>query len=134
MNESIANRVGRLITGSVNAIVDAMENSAPETVMKEAIREVEGAIEAVRAELGKEIAGIHLARQRLDKERQKLKELNKQAELAVTQGRDDLAQAGIEPGIARFRVQGTAHQANLAVKYNLCRCITIHQKCAPRNI
>ncbi len=95
MNENIASRVGRLIAGSVNAIVDAMENSAPETVMAEAIREVETAIDEVRAELGKEIAGKHLANQRLAGEKQKLETLNAQAEVAVTQGRDDLAQAAI---------------------------------------
>jgi phage shock protein A len=95
MNESITNRVGRLISGSVNSIIDAMEGSLPETVMKEAIREVEAAIDEVRAELGKEIAGQHLANQRLAKENQKLEELNAKTEIAIQQDRDDLAQAAI---------------------------------------
>ena len=43
MNESIANRVGRIVSGSLNALVDAVENAAPETVLKEAIREIDSA-------------------------------------------------------------------------------------------
>ena len=52
MSENILSRVTRLVSGSVNSIVDAVENAAPETVMREAIREVETAIDDVRAELG----------------------------------------------------------------------------------
>ncbi|MDH3763867.1 MAG: PspA/IM30 family protein, partial [Gammaproteobacteria bacterium] len=53
MKENIANRVGRIISGSLNALVDAVENAAPETVMEEAIREIDGAIDEVRTELGR---------------------------------------------------------------------------------
>ena len=95
MYESIAGRVGRLIAGSVNAIVNAMEDSAPEVVMKEAIREVILAMDEVRAVLGKEVAGKHLASQRLANEKEKLQQLNNQATVAVQQQRDDLAQAAI---------------------------------------
>ena len=43
--ESIAQRVGRLVSGGFNALVDAVENTAPETVMEQAIREIDSAIE-----------------------------------------------------------------------------------------
>lgn len=49
MSEGLVSRVTRLVSGSVNSIVDTIENAAPETVMREAIREVERAIEDVRA-------------------------------------------------------------------------------------
>ena len=52
MAENIASRVGRLISGTANMVVDTVENMAPEMVMEEAIREVDRAIDDVRAELG----------------------------------------------------------------------------------
>jgi phage shock protein A len=95
MNESISSRVGRIISGSLNAIVDAVENAAPETVMQESIREIDGAIDEVRIELGKVIAAKHLASNRLMSENQKHTDLAEKLELAVQQGRDDLAEAAI---------------------------------------
>ena len=95
MKESITNRVGRIISGSVNALIDSVENAAPEVVMQEAIREVDGAIDDVRTELGRVIAGKHLASQRLMDENRKHEELADKIELAVKAERDDLAEAAI---------------------------------------
>ncbi len=95
MKESMAVRVGRIISGGFNALVDSMENAVPEVVMEEAIREVDGAVDEVRAELGKVIAGKHLATRRIEQERQRHTELTAQVELAVSQGREDLAEAGV---------------------------------------
>lgn len=95
MKEGIGARVGRIISGSINALVDAMESAAPEVVMEEAIREVDGAIGEVRTELGKAEAARHLAASRLEEERRRFDELGANIELAVREGRDDLATAGI---------------------------------------
>lgn len=38
MAESLASRVGRIVSGSLNALVAAVENAAPEAVMEEAVR------------------------------------------------------------------------------------------------
>ncbi|MCP4873987.1 MAG: PspA/IM30 family protein [Gammaproteobacteria bacterium] len=95
MKENIANRVGRIISGSLNALVDAVENAAPETVMEEAIREIDGAIDEVRAELGRVVGSKHLANQRLMEENQKHEDLSEKIELAVAEERDDLAEAAI---------------------------------------
>lgn len=95
MSESIGRRVGRLVSGGFNAIVDAVENAAPETVMEEAIREVEDAIADVRAELGKVIANKHLASSRLMEENRKHEDMDEKVRLAVEQGRDDLAEVAI---------------------------------------
>lgn len=95
MKESIASRVGRIISGSLNALVDAVENAAPETVMEEAIREIDSAIDEVRAELGRVVANKHLANQRLMEESRKHEDLSEKIELAVAEGRDDLAEAAI---------------------------------------
>lgn len=95
MKESITSRVGRIISGSMNALVDAVENAAPELVVEQAIREVDGAIDDVRVELGKVVAAKHLASQRLLDENNKHEALSEKIELAVAENRDDLAEAAI---------------------------------------
>lgn len=95
MNESLANRIRRLVAGSANQLVDAVENAAPETVMSEAIREIGSAVEESRDELGKVIAARHLANKRLMDANRKHEELTGKIELAVGEGRDDLAEAAI---------------------------------------
>ncbi len=95
MAENLAKRVGRIISGSINAVVDAVENAAPDIVMEQAIREIDTAIDEVRAELGKVIAAKHLASKRLADKGQRHEDLNAKIEVAVEQGRDDLAEAAI---------------------------------------
>lgn len=95
MADGLINRVKRLVSGSVNSIVDAVENSAPETVMKEAIREIDSAIDEVRDQLGLAIANKHHANKRLMEASAKHEELAEKLRLAVDQERDDLAEAAI---------------------------------------
>jgi phage shock protein A len=95
MKEAIATRVGRLIAGSVNALIDAVENAAPDMVMEQALREIDGATDEVRVELGKVVATRHLATKRLAEENRKHEDLADQIELAVGQGREELAEAAI---------------------------------------
>ena len=95
MNESLAGRVGRIISGSLNSLVSAVENAAPDMVMEEAIREVDSAIDEVRAELGRVAASKHLSNTRLMEENRLHSELSEQIAVAVSEGRDDLAEAGI---------------------------------------
>lgn len=95
MTESIIRRVGRIISGSFNAMVDAVENVAPETVMEEAIREIDDAIDDVRAELGKVVANQHLAKTRLASEKQKYENFSSKIKLAIKENREDLAETAI---------------------------------------
>jgi len=95
MRESMTSRVGRLISGGFNALIDAVENVAPETVMEEAVREIDGAIDDVRAELGRVIGNKHLANTRLREEHLQYETLAENIALAVTEQRDDLAEAAI---------------------------------------
>ena len=92
---NIANRVSRLITGGVNAAVEAVENMSPEMVMREAIREVETAIEDVQAEAGKATAAGHLTSKKLASISDKHEELVTQIEVALKEQRDDLASVAI---------------------------------------
>lgn len=95
MAESIPTRVGRIISSSVNALVDALENMAPDLVMEEAIREIDGALDDIRVQLGRTLARKHLAQQRLDAQHKRHAELSEQARVAVRENRDDLAEAAI---------------------------------------
>ena len=45
MKEKITGRVSRIISGGFNALIDAVENAAPEAVMEQALREIDEAIE-----------------------------------------------------------------------------------------
>lgn len=95
MREKITGRVSRIISGGFNALLDAVENAAPEAVMEQALREIDDAIAEVRNELGKEIANKHMANSRLMQVNGKCEELAEKIELAVEENRDDLAEVAI---------------------------------------
>ncbi|MCP4767588.1 MAG: PspA/IM30 family protein [Gammaproteobacteria bacterium] len=95
MNESVTVRVGRLISGSMNALIDAVENAVPEAVMEEAIREVDSAIDDVKAELGRSVASKHIANKRLMDENRKYEKLAENIEIAIREDREDLASAAV---------------------------------------
>lgn len=95
MSISLTNRVGRIISGSVNAIMDAVEDSAPEVVMTQAIRDIDSAIDDVRAELGKVVASKHLANKRLSEKNTTHENLAGNIEVAIKEGREDLAEAAV---------------------------------------
>lgn len=96
MSESLTSRVGRLIAGSFHALVDAVENTAPEAVMEQAIREIDSAVADVRADLGTVEAQRHLTARRLAEDSTRHEQLADQARLALDQGREDLASAALE--------------------------------------
>ena len=95
MNNDLFSRVSRLISGSVNGIVDAVENAAPETVMRESIREIDKAVRQVRDELGKLLATKHHAARRLADTSSEHDTLIENTRVALTDGREDLAKAAI---------------------------------------
>lgn len=95
MNDTISSRIRRIITGTAQSIVAKIEGLAPEVILERAIDEVDDAIDAVRAELGKVTAQKHhisKAMSRLNQEHQKLEE---QLQVAVSQGRDDLVETAL---------------------------------------
>jgi phage shock protein A len=87
--------VTRVIGSSVHALLDAVENAAPEAAMGQAIREVDHAIDEVRAELGRVEAVKHLATSGLNKLNTQNEGLAGQIEIAVAKGDEALARAGI---------------------------------------
>jgi len=95
MTDTIASRVTRVIGGSVHALLDAVENVAPEATMAQAIREVDQAIDEVRSELGRVEAVKHLATSSLNKLNTQKETLAEQTDIAVAKGDESLARAGI---------------------------------------
>ncbi|SHM21329.1 PspA/IM30 family protein [Roseibium suaedae] len=95
MAENISGRVSRLISGTAHSLVTAVENMAPEMVMEEAIREVDRAIDDVRAELGKVLSKAHMANTRLADENRKHDELSEKIRIALAEGREDLAETAV---------------------------------------
>lgn len=95
MSETLSRRVGRLVSGGFHALIDAAENLAPETVMNESIREIERAVDEVRAELGKVLAQKHLAAKKMADESNRHEAIDANLQAAVDAGRDDLAEVGI---------------------------------------
>lgn len=95
MSESVAARVRRIIAGSINDLVDAFESSNSDGVMREAIREIDRALDDVRSELGRVIASRKQVARHIELTRTKLAELGTKLAFAVEQHRDDLAEAVI---------------------------------------
>jgi phage shock protein A len=92
---NLTSRVGRLISGGLNAAVDAVENASPLMVMEQSIREVEEAISEVRTEHGRATADRHLASKKLAENSSKHEEFAQSIKVAIENNRDDLAEAAI---------------------------------------
>ncbi|MTI15805.1 PspA/IM30 family protein [Rhodobacteraceae bacterium RKSG542] len=95
MGETLISRVGRLVSGTATSIIEAVENKAPDIVMGEAIREIEEAVTEVRGALGDAAVRRHHASQRLSETNRSHEELAEKITLALANGKDDLAKAGI---------------------------------------
>lgn len=95
MYENLRGRVGRIISVGVSSIIGAIEGLSPEGIMEEAIQEVNAATQDVKDELGRVLAAKHMANKRVAEKTHRHDELNEQIAVAVTESRDDLAEAGI---------------------------------------
>lgn len=96
MADTLGARVGRIVSGSAHALIDAIEGAMPDAVVQQTLREIDKAVDDVRAELGRTIASKHLANKRLTEQSSRHEELAGQIELALREGREDLARAAIE--------------------------------------
>jgi len=95
MAESLRIRVSQIIVGSAHALLDRIEDQAPEAMMEQSIRKVEDIIDEVRAELGKAAANRHLAQQQHAELNRRHLELTAQAEEAMALQREDLARVAV---------------------------------------
>ena len=95
MSEALKNRVGRVIAGSVHALLDRIEDQAPEAMMEQSIREADAVIDDVRHELGVVSANRHLSQQHHASLNSQHAKLAAQIDDALGGGREDLARAGV---------------------------------------
>lgn len=95
MADSLKTRVGRIVAGGMHALIDHLENQAPDAVMEQSVREASAAIDEVRHELGQVSANRHLAQQQHARLNGQHETLAAQIEQALAQGREDLAQAAV---------------------------------------
>lgn len=93
--DGLLTRIGRVIAAMAHATIDAAEQANAEALLEQCIREIDEAGAEVRTETGKVVAEKH----RLDARRQELErekaELDGKITIAVGNGREDLAEAGI---------------------------------------
>jgi phage shock protein A len=93
--EGVVTRIGRVMAGMAHSVVDMAEQANPEAILTQALREIDGAIDEVRTELGKaksEQMRIEARMKELEEERRAIEQ---RIETAIRNGRDDLAEAGI---------------------------------------
>jgi phage shock protein A len=87
--------VGRVIAGSVHALLDKIEDQAPEAMMEQSIREADSVIDEVRHELGMLSANRHLSQQQHASLNGQHSKLAAQIDEALNQGREDLMRAAV---------------------------------------
>jgi len=96
MAESVFARVQRLLSAKVEDTVDRMETAGGEGVMREAIREVDRAIDELRNDHNAAMSRRLQAVRQQEMVGKKVAELGQKAAFAVEQGRDDLAEAALQ--------------------------------------
>src|SRR5262249_11044840 len=96
MAETLAVRVTRILAGSAHALLDKIEDVAPEAIMKQAIREIDQVLGDVRADLRKVEAAKHLITTHIGKLNNENEQLASNVELALERGEEELARAGVE--------------------------------------
>lgn len=95
MADSLKTRVGRIIAGGVHALIDRIEDQAPQAVMEQAIRDADTVVDDVRHELGLVSANRHLAQQQHANLNGQHEKLTAQIDHAVSAHRDDLMRAAV---------------------------------------
>ena len=95
MSDTLKARVGRVIAGSMHALLDRIEDQAPEAMMEQSIREADAVIDDVRHELGVVSANRHLSQQHHASLNSQHAKLAAQIDDALVGGREDLARAGV---------------------------------------
>ena len=99
MGESIFSRISRLMSAQAEVAVDRMEQAGGDGVMREAIREAireaDRAIDKVKADREAVMARRLQAVRQQQLLAKKLEELTGKAKFAITEGRDDLAEAAL---------------------------------------
>jgi phage shock protein A len=126
MTENLLVRVKRIVSGNIHDVVDRMEKSQAEIVMKEAVREIDRAIEDVRSEQGRSMVRSKQAENQIEVLNRKIVELVEKTKFAIDQDRDDLAKAAIARQVdfeAQIPVLKSAHADAMSEQEKLAECV-----------
>ncbi|RWN51716.1 PspA/IM30 family protein [Mesorhizobium sp.] len=93
--ESISGRVSRLAAGLVATVIDGLEKKAPEAVAEQAIREIDKAADELKSNLAVLIAERKRYTLQKDDLTEEREGLDQNIRVALQEGREDLARAGI---------------------------------------
>lgn len=89
--EGILGRMGRIVSGATNALIDNIEGRAPVMVVEEALREIDRAAGDARAEYGRHVAEVHRIESGIRRIEAESKDLDEKIGTALAAGREDLA-------------------------------------------
>ncbi|MBN8505895.1 MAG: PspA/IM30 family protein [Burkholderiales bacterium] len=95
MADSLKTRVGRVVAGSLHALIDKLEAQAPESLQQQLQREAAAALDDVRHELGRASAARHLAQQQHARLNAEHERLHGHLDEALAAAREDLARAAV---------------------------------------
>lgn len=95
MAESVFLRVRRLLSAQIEDSVDAMERANSDGTMREAIRELDRTIDAIRSDQEKAMTRRLQAARQQEMIRKKVEELTGKARFALQEGREDLAEGAL---------------------------------------
>ena len=110
MAQSIFDRVSFLLAATVQDAVDRMERAGGDAVMREAIREADRAIAQVKVELESAMARRLQAARHQKMLTERAEALTAKAEGALSQGREDLAEAALSRQVD-FETQAREREA-----------------------
>jgi phage shock protein A len=110
MTESIFARVSRLLSATVEDAVDRVEQAGGDSVMREAIREADRAIDQVKAELETTMSRRLQAARQQKMLMERAEELTTKAKFALDQRREDLAEVALSRQVD-FEAQAKALEA-----------------------
>ncbi len=98
-SEGILQRIGRLIAGYTHMAIDKAENLDRPAMVEQMIREIDGAADQARTELGRATAEQHRINSRKAEIERETDGLQEKVAVALREGRDDLARAGVSRSI-----------------------------------
>ncbi|EHP41936.1 PspA/IM30 family protein [Cupriavidus basilensis OR16] len=94
--EGLGNRVKRLLTANVHALVSSLEARTPQAVLEQYLREFDEVIAQARVGLGQHEAAKHQAAKAIARLNNEIERLDEQVTVALNQGDDAAARAGTE--------------------------------------
>jgi phage shock protein A len=95
MSKNLIQRIARLVTGVAHNTLGQAEEAVSVAVMEQAIREIDEAVKEVRVEIGQHEATRHNVKRRLSVLDDEHHDLSLKIDLAVKEGAEGLAEAGV---------------------------------------